>query len=127
MLEIFLSIPDGISLVAAGINHFVHPKLYMSIMPPWLPAQGALVAVSGVLEILLGLLLILPKTRKLAAWGLVLLLIAVLPANVQMSVNYHHEENPRLWIVVLRLPLQLLLIWWAYKYTKPMSEERPGV
>lgn len=104
--------------VAAGINHFWHPEFYLIIMPPWLPWHKELVVISGVCEIVFGLLLFLPTTRKLAAWGIILLLIAVFPANIQMAINYFNESNPKLWISILRLPLQLILIWWAWSFTK---------
>ena len=87
-------------------------------MPPQLPSAGLLVYVSGVIEIALGLLLLPLGTRKLAAWGIILLLIAVFPANVQMYINYRNQGNPNLWIAIVRLPLQALLIYWAYVYTK---------
>lgn len=103
---------------AAGINHFVHPEFYIKIMPPWLPAHKELVFISGVFEVVLGLLLFFPATRRLAAWGIILLLIAVFPANIQMMLDYKAENNPKLWIAILRLPLQPVLIWWAYLYTK---------
>lgn len=108
----------AMAYVAAGVNHFIHPKTYLAIMPPWLPAHAALVLVSGFFEVLLGLLLLAPSVRRIAAWGLVLLLIAVFPANIQMMLNYKNERNPLLWLAVLRLPLQALLICWAYHYTK---------
>ena len=114
----------AIAYIAAGINHFMNPQLYLSIMPPWLPAHAALVAVSGVLEIVLGLLLLPLRSRSLAAWRLAMLLVAVFPANVQMLLNYIREDNPHVWIAVLRLPLQPLLIWWAYVYTRPVGEEK---
>jgi uncharacterized membrane protein len=104
----------------AGINHFIHPGPYIKIMPPWLPFHRELVLVIGALEIGLAMLLLPSFSRKLAAWGIILLLFAVFPANVQMSVNYYKENNPQWWITLLRLPLQLLLIWWAYTFTKPL-------
>jgi uncharacterized membrane protein len=106
--------------VAAGINHWVHPAMYLRIMPPWLPAPGLLVWASGLAEILLGLLLVVRRTRRLAAMGIVILLVAVFPANVQMALNYWRENHPALWVAIVRLPLQALLIWWAYQYTKPV-------
>lgn len=109
--------------VGAGINHFIHPQPYIQIMPAFLPYPDILVYVSGAFEIILGLLLIPLKTRKLAAWGIIILLVAVFPANVQMMINYRQENNPKLWIAVLRLPLQLLFIYWAYLYTR---SRRPG-
>ena len=102
----------------AGINHFIHPAFYIRIMPPWLPYHSALVFISGVCEIVFGLLLLLPATRKLAAWLIIGLLIAIFPANIQMMLNYLHNNNPRLWIAIIRLPLQIVLIWWAYSFTK---------
>jgi uncharacterized membrane protein len=104
--------------VAAGINHFVHPASYEKIIPTQLPSPGLLVYVSGFFEIVLGILLIPQATRRLAAWGIILLLIAVFPANIQMMINYYKEGNPHLWITIVRLPIQLLLIYWAYVYSK---------
>ncbi len=109
--------------VAAGINHFIHTAMYREIMPPWLTAHDVLIAVSGVLEILLGLLLLFSFSRRIAAWGIIALLIAVFPANVQMMQNYRAENNPALWLAVLRLPLQIVLIWWAYRYTKSLGRK----
>jgi uncharacterized membrane protein len=104
--------------VVAGAYHFINPFFYKKIMPPWLPWHYSLIYISGVVEIILGLLLIPAPTRKLAAWGIIALLVAVFPANVQMMLNYRHEHNPDLWIAVIRLPFQPLLIWWAYQFTK---------
>jgi uncharacterized membrane protein len=113
----------------AGINHFLNPSSYIKIMPPWLPFPEALVFVSGAIEIVCALLLLPSFSRKLAAWGIIVLLIAVFSANIQMSINYHKENNPYFWLTLLRLPLQFLLIWWAYQFTKPatikpVSEEK---
>lgn len=102
--------------VAAGIYHFVKPQGYVKIMPPWLPGPLALVYFSGACEILLGVLLFPENTRSMAAWGIMALLVAVFPANVQMMLNYFHYNNPLKWFTVARLPLQLLLIWWAWQY-----------
>ncbi|VTT97732.1 Uncharacterized protein OS=Planctomyces maris DSM 8797 GN=PM8797T_28249 PE=4 SV=1: DoxX_2 [Gemmataceae bacterium] len=105
-------------MVLAGVMHFVRPDRYESIVPPYLPWPAALVAVSGVCEIALGVLLVVPRTRRFAAWGLVALLVAVFPANVYL---YQHQEllpAPPL-LHLLRLPLQAVLIWWAYRYTWP--------
>ena len=101
----------------AGINHFYNPTIYISIIPPWLPDKLLLTYFSGVCEIVLALLLIPAKTRRLAAWGIILLLIAVFPANIQMAIIYHQTNNSYLWLTILRLPIQFLLMWWAYSYT----------
>ncbi len=107
--------------VAAGANHFLNPLMYKKIMPPWLGWHGALVAVSGACEILFGILLLFPQVRPLAAWCIIALLIAVFPANIQMVLNFLHRKNPLLCLSILRLPLQLVLIWWAYSFTKPIG------
>ncbi|QJW91574.1 DoxX family protein [Spirosoma taeanense] len=102
--------------VAAGINHFVSPRFYLAIMPPYIPAHNLMVVLSGVAEIGLGLGLLFPATRSLSAWGLILLLIAVFPANIYMATaDQFAAISP--WIRWGRLPVQGLLIWWAYQYT----------
>lgn len=103
--------------VAAGVNHFINPAFYENIMPPYLPWHYALVIISGVAEVVLGVGLLIPKTSRYAAWGLILLLIAIFPANLHMATHpdlYPNIPPIALW---LRLPLQLLLILWAYCYT----------
>jgi len=70
--------------IFAGVMHFVQPELYAAIVPPWLPNAPLLVALSGAFEILGGLGVLHPVTRRLAGWELIALLIAVFPANVQM-------------------------------------------
>lgn len=108
--------------ITAGINHFIHPAFYLKIMPPYIPYHGLMVAASGVAEIVFGLLLIPPTTRRVGAWLIILLLIAIFPANLQMAMDFYRENNPALWIAVLRLPLQLVLIGWAWWYTRSKFE-----
>lgn len=101
----------------SGINHFIKPEKYLAIMPPWLPFGKELVFISGVVEVILSCLLLPKATRRFAAWGIIVLLIAVFPANIQMSVNYYRDNHPLFWVTLIRLPLQLLLIWWAFSFT----------
>jgi uncharacterized membrane protein len=103
--------------VAGGVGHFVKTDVYMKIMPPYLPYHRALVLLSGVFEVALGILLLVPTTTRLAAWGLIALLVAVFPANLYM---YQHPEKFGLspTLLLLRLPLQVVLILWAYAYTR---------
>jgi uncharacterized membrane protein len=103
---------------AAGIYHFVNPKMYLRIMPSYLPFHLPLVYISGVCEILVAILLIPESTRSLGAWLTIALLVAVFPANIQMAVNFWQKKHPGLWMAVVRLPLQLLLIYWAWIYTR---------
>jgi uncharacterized membrane protein len=103
--------------VMAGLGHFAAPGFFLKIVPPYVPHPRAMVLVSGALEILLGLLLLIPRTSRTAAWGLIALLVAVFPANVFM---YQHPEKFGLspTLLLLRLPLQGLLILWAYTYAR---------
>jgi uncharacterized membrane protein len=115
----------GALYVVAGITHFTSPGFFLQIVPPFLPAPGALVAISGVAEILLGILVMVPSTRRMAAWGIVALLIAVFPANVYQAAYNPTLVDPPAWMgqpsqagLLVRLPLQLVLIWWAWRYTR---------
>lgn len=109
----------ALALVFAGYNHFAKFPFYLKIMPPYIPYKEAMVYISGVAEILLGVLLLVPKTRKIAAWGIIALLIAVFPANIYMYLN-HQEFAPMMseQALLIRLPIQFLLILWAYIYTR---------
>lgn len=103
------------AFIVGGVLHFVNPKLYLSIMPPYLPWHLSLVYVSGVAEIILGLALLFPATQVFAAWGLILLLVAVFPANLHMALNAEQFSQISVWVLWLRLPLQGVLIavaWW---------------
>ena len=106
--------------VISGTLHFLAPDVYLRIMPPYLPAHALLVHISGAAEILGGIGLLVPSTRHAAAWGLVILLIAVLPANIYMATS--HMRLPGImgqtWAQWLRIPLQLPLIYWAWFCTR---------
>lgn len=104
--------------IAAGIYHFINPRMYMKIMPSYLPYHLPLVYISGICEIVFGALLIPEATRPIAAWLIIVLLIAIFPANIQMAINFKRKKHRFLWMALIRLPLQLLLIWWAWQYTK---------
>jgi uncharacterized membrane protein len=101
--------------VAAGVFHFAKPAPYLKIMPPFVPAHLAMVYISGAFEILGGLGLALPVTRRAAGWGLAVLLVAVFPANVFMAVDPVRAgaASIRPEILWARLALQPLLIWWV--------------
>jgi uncharacterized membrane protein len=113
----------GVFYIAAGTAHFVATPLYESIMPAYLPAHHELVLLSGVAEIAGGLGVLIPRTRQAAAWGIVLLLVAVMPANVWMAQHPELYTNIPRWVIWFRLPLQLPLIWWAWMCTRV---ERPS-
>jgi uncharacterized membrane protein len=104
----------GVLFVAAGTLHFVRPRMYESIMPPFITAPHAIVLISGGLEILGGIGVMLPATRVAAGWGLIALLIAVFPANIYMATDTKFEKLAPRWALFARLPLQFVLIWWIY-------------
>jgi uncharacterized membrane protein len=99
--------------IASGLLHLVSPRVYLPMMPPYLPYPSQLILVSGVTEIAGGIGLLFPPTRRGAHYGLIALLIAVFPANIQMAVNGFTNGGPPLILALLlaRLPLQPLLIW----------------
>jgi uncharacterized membrane protein len=109
----------GAFYIGAGVLHFLITPRYIAIMPPYLPAHRMLVLVSGAAEIAggLGVLLPIPPVRRAAAWGLVVLLIVVMPANINMVVNHADFPAIPIWVLWLRLPLQIPFIWWAWSYT----------
>lgn len=111
----------GASFIAAGVNHFLNIPFYVSIMPPYLPWPLVLVYISGLAEIGLGGLLLFERWSMLAGWWLIALLIAVFPANIHMALHpelYAWASPLGLW---LRVPLQGVLIAWAYWYTRPLG------
>ena len=109
----------AVLFIVAGINHFAHPTFYLKMMPPYLPWHLALVYISGVAEIVLGALVLFPRFAQPAGWGLIALLIAVFPANVYMAQHPHLFPDISQTALLIRLPIQLLLIWWAWWATKP--------
>ncbi len=105
--------------IVAGVNHFVSPEFYVQIMPPYLPLHLELVYLSGVAEIVLGIMVLLPRYRVVAAWGIVLLLIAVFPANLHQALNDVPIDGESVgamrWV---RLPFQAVFIAWAFWHTR---------
>ena len=126
MLDLPARLPKRIALfglalffVAAGINHFLNPDFYVAMMPPYLPMHLGLVYISGVFEVLGGLAALLPAARSAAGWGLVLLLVAVFPANLHMALNADLFPGMSAAALYIRLPFQALFIAWAYWATRP--------
>ena len=106
--------------VAAGSLHFVVPAYYRAIVPSYLPAPATLVAVSGVAEIVGGAGLLVPRLRQGAGVGLIILLIALLPANVAM-LQLHRASGGLWWqelLLWLRLPFQGILAWWVWRLSR---------
>jgi uncharacterized membrane protein len=118
----------GVLYILAGINHFREPGFYLPMMPPYLPWHPALVFLSGVAEVVVGVGVLIPTMRRLSAWGAMALLIAVFPANLHIALNNvpigGAAEGAGMWNW-LRLPLQGVLIVWAWWYTRD-AIKRPG-
>ena len=104
--------------ILAGISHFRQPKFFLSIMPRWVPAPEAVNRLVGLLEVALGLALLFAATRPYAAAGIIALLIAVFPANVYHYQKARKQGRAQL-LILLRLPLQGLLLYWAYTFLGP--------
>jgi uncharacterized membrane protein len=106
----------------AGCMHFVRPRAYEAIVPPYVPRHREVVVVSGVAELVGGVAMIPAPTRRLTRWWLIGLLLAIFPANVHMAV--HPEQVPGLdlnrlprWALWARLPLQPLMMLWVWRAT----------
>ncbi len=108
----------GLVYVLAGLGHFVATEAYMRVVPDYLPAHRCLVLLSGAAEAIAGLALLTRLTQRFAAWGIILLLVAVMPANVWMVQQPERWPGIPVWLLWLRLPLQGALIWWAHLYTR---------
>ena len=111
----------SIFYIQIGIKHFTDPNWFMPIMPPYLPYHKGLIYISGSFEILFGFMLIFDRTRFIAGWGLILLLIAVYPANIYLAFNSEVQAKMNIshflasWV---RLPFQFVFIWIAYKHSR---------
>ena len=109
----------SIFFIYFGVDHFINPDFYLSIMPPSFPMHLEAVYISGLFEILGGIGVLLSKTRKLAGWGLFALLIAVYPANIYMALTPEAFPEIPLSALYTRLILQFLFFYWAYSVTRP--------
>jgi uncharacterized membrane protein len=109
----------AIFFVLAGANHFINASFYLQMMPPYLPWPLFLVYLSGILEVVLGIMVLIPSLTSIAGWGLIALLVAVFPANIHMAL--HPDLFPSISPVALwiRLPFQGVFIAWAYWSTRP--------
>lgn len=103
--------------IIAGINHFRSPKLYKKIIPPYLPNPSLLNYLSGFAEIVLGISLFIPSLLQYGAWGIIALLIAVLPTHFYMYQDPKVQMGLPKWVLFLRIPFQFVLMYWAYLYT----------
>lgn len=103
--------------ILAGIVHFIKPKMYMRIMPRYLPYHKFLVFLSGAVEVVLGIGLCFDVTRRLSIFGIILMLAAFLPVHFYMLSNEKAAAGLPKWALILRIPLQFALMYWAYSYS----------
>jgi uncharacterized membrane protein len=105
--------------LGAGVNHFVMPQAYERIVPPWLQSEAArVVQLSGLAEIIGGVGVLLPRTRRASGLWLIGVLAAVFPANVYMARTPESFRKIPRWALYGRLPLQPLMMWWAWQATR---------
>jgi len=102
--------------IFAGIMHFIKPKVYLRIMPKYLPNHKSLVALSGVAEIALGIGLCFPATKNIAIYGIIAMLVVFLSVHFYMLSGEKAAAGIPKWILLLRIPLQFGLMYWAYAY-----------
>jgi uncharacterized membrane protein len=104
--------------IGGGINHFLNPDFYLMVMPEWLPMDDWANWSGGVVEIILGILLLPTATRKFAAW-MIILMLTVFFFVIHIPMCFHFEAGTMMfWIAVVRIPLQVVLIRWAWKFAK---------
>ena len=103
--------------ILAGINHFRNPRMYVKIIPDYLPKPKLLNIFSGLAEIILGIFLCIPLLTKFAALGIILMLLLFYMTHFYMIQNEKASFGLPKWVLYLRLPLQIGLIFWAYQYT----------
>ncbi len=102
--------------ILGGANHFRKPKIYEKIMPSYIPAHGSMVLVSGIIEMILGFMLITQDSQHIGAVGILVLLILFTPVHFHMLKNKEASLNLPKWLLIIRIPIQLGLIIWAYLY-----------
>ena len=107
--------------INVGVDHFVNPVFYLAIMPGYLPLHLEAVYISGFFEILGGVSVLVPRLRSAAGCGLVVLLIAVFPANIHMAINTDLFPDIAPMLLYIRLVFQFIFIYWAYVVTRPSN------
>lgn len=107
----------AVLFILAGVNHFRKPKMYEQIMPPYIPAHKNMVVMSGLAEMILGMMLLIPENQPIAAWGIILMLLIFFTVHIHMLQDEGASMKLPKWVLILRIPLQFGLIWWAYQYT----------
>jgi uncharacterized membrane protein len=117
-------IVQALFYVMLGINHFWHWQTYVAIMPTHYFHPRLLVFISGAAEILGGLGLLLEKTRRIAAWGLIAMLLIYFDVHFFMVSHPSRFASIPVWLLYLRIPFQFALVAWAWAYTRPAATDK---
>jgi uncharacterized membrane protein len=124
MLKNVSAIVVSLLFIVGGIMHFVKSAMYARIVPAWLPYPMFMIYLSGFFEVLGGIGVLIPQFRRAAGIGLILLLLAVFPANINMAIHAADFPEQFRWLIWMRLPMQLLIIAWVAWAT---NSRRPSV
>lgn len=112
----------SVFFMTGGIYHFINPEFFTNIMPSYIGYHWELVIISGVFEVLGAIGLLVPRTRRFAAYGLIALSLAVLPANINMLINAEQYASVPLIALIIRIPLQFVLIWLIWWSSAPKNQ-----
>lgn len=104
----------AIIYILAGINHFLNPRFYTAIMPKFFPAKSALNQLSGIAEIVLGIMLFFPATRLISSYLIIAMLVSFFAVHIPHLFSPPKFAANKYWILILRIPIQFLLIYWAW-------------
>ena len=115
---LFGLVTQSLFYAAAGINHFVHSRTYVAIVPPHYSHPLGWVQFTGAAEIAGAIGLLVPQTRRAAAWGIIAMLLGYYDVHIYMAAHPERFASVPLWALYVRLPLQLVLIAWAWVYTR---------
>lgn len=102
--------------IVAGIMHFLKPKMYRRIMPKYLPNPQLLIIISGIVEMALGISLCFPQSKDVGILGIIAMLIVFLLVHFYMLSSKKAGAGIPRWLLILRIPLQIGLMYWAYWY-----------
>lgn len=109
----------GVFVTIAGVAHFVSPGFFDEIVPPWLPpSERFWTSASGIAELVVGPLLLIPRTRRVGGWAAIVLFVVVYPANLYMAWDWRDRPLNEQFVAWARLPLQFVLIWLAWQVTR---------
>ena len=117
----------GTFITVAGLAHFVAPAFFDDIVPPWLPPGARLwTYASGVAELVVGPMLLVPRWRRAGGWAAIVLLVAVYPANLYMAWDWRDRPLGEQVVAWARLPLQFVLVWLAWQVTRLGTGSTPA-